>query len=562
MMLGLGLHITATNGGTGEEFADGEGRGTSVASASVAGVGASTAEAVGSSSGIAAVAASTLAATSGAGSSDGVATVAAIGKSTAESAGSSAGIATPLAVGTTTGGGVQEGAGSSTSVATASATGEGVSITIETATYTRGAAGVSPLLDSSQSSTGTLTADFYLDVLTVTNGTTPSQADMDNGSGTGVIEKVTVGPEATLAALAGTNVIDLNSSVTNGRMYLQYRDSSGTPIKSNLFSVATEDAINYDAVAPAFASATIANGSPDTLPLVLSKDSYVAQGETLAIGDFTFGGTLAAKLSGGSVVRTNATTYTFTLTSDAVSGETGTIALPSGTLVGIDTEAASFTAQSITNNVVAAGGGLTQLGSAVGLHTGFGTSKTLTLDLTGYAGQPLLVPITCYSCNGSVTTATLGGVPADSLISLDNSGGPGGTPTVALAQWDAGHTFADGDLDFTLSASGGGSGAAAFTRPSFTSMSILGSELPLLVRASSSVTGTPTASSDLLGIWSSRDGPVDAAWSQLTFVDQADQRTNSYMSVAKADNVPASSRTVTITPTVSCHQALLVMEIT
>ena len=158
-----------------------------------------------------------------------------------------------------------------------------------------------------------------------------------------------VGPTATLAGLSGQD-LDLNTSLTADNLDFYIIDStSGTPVESDVYTVGSVD---YDAVAPAYSSAVVENADPDSLVLTLDKNSYVAQGETLAHTDFTLGGVIGGLVTG--VTRTSATTYTFTLSRDVVNGEAGTIALTAGTLVGIDAEDVSFTAQTITNNVAAA----------------------------------------------------------------------------------------------------------------------------------------------------------------------------------------------------------------
>ena len=218
-------------------------------------------------------------------------------------------------------------------------------ITLSTATYTRGSAGVSPTLAVTGITTTNTTGPYYLDVLTVTNGTTPSQTDMDNGSGTGVLEKLTLGPQADIANLDGD--LDLSVSMTNGRIYIQYRDSAGN--LSALTSVATADSITYDAVAPGFSSAVVENVAPSDLVITLDKATY--EEGTLAPADFTLGGTYGGSISTATL--TNTTTITLGLSTPVANGDTLTVALTDGAvLVGVDAEAvATWTAESVTNNV-------------------------------------------------------------------------------------------------------------------------------------------------------------------------------------------------------------------
>ena len=218
-------------------------------------------------------------------------------------------------------------------------------IAFTSGTYTRGTAGVAPTLDNTDITESGATGPFYLDILTVTNGTTPSQTDMDNGSGTGVLEKVTLGPEANIEDLDGS--LDLSVSLTNARIYQQYRDSGST--QSALTSTPVADSINYDAVAPVFSSAEV--GTVDDSSLVVSLNKAI------------YGSTSAADwvvVVGGSGVAESAATVdgtTIEITIPAVSsGQTVTVAYSGTGLVGIDGEqVATFTAQAVTNNVSASG---------------------------------------------------------------------------------------------------------------------------------------------------------------------------------------------------------------
>lgn len=284
-------------------------------------------------------------------------------------------------------------------------------ITLDTLTYTRGAAGVAPTLDSETSTTGTTTANYTLFWASRSTGTPLSKTNIENGTGDALDNGSFTA--ATLGALTGS--MDLSQSLSSGAIDAFIRDSSGSPIESDVVSVT---GVTYDAVAPAFTSATIENASPSTLTLVVDKDSYVATGETLAIGDFTFAGTLASKLTGASVVRTNATTYTFTLTSAAVNGETGTIALSAGTLVGIDAEQASFTAQSITNNVSAASATISSIVTAAsGDRTWARTSDTSNM----YSDAPYgtTTPVTVDGQDVGSITATAGTINGDTISNGD-----------------------------------------------------------------------------------------------------------------------------------------------
>lgn len=229
------------------------------------------------------------------------------------------------------------------------------SITFTTGTYTRPADGNNPTLSNTSIVATNTTGPYYLDVLSVTNGTTPSQTDMDNGSGTGVLEKVTLGPETNIEDLDGS--LDLSVSITNGRLYQQYRDSTGTPVLSALTSTPTEDAITYDAVAPTFSSAEV--GSVNSTSLVVTFNKNVYDSGSLAASDFD----VQVDASGvvESAVSVSGTDVTITIPAVA-NGETVTVAYNGTALVGVDGEVvATFTAQSVTNNVSAGGNSISSI---------------------------------------------------------------------------------------------------------------------------------------------------------------------------------------------------------
>jgi hypothetical protein len=215
------------------------------------------------------------------------------------------------------------------------------SITIDTLTYTRGAAGVSPAVATNVSSTGTPTAPYTL--WGVFAGSAQSKAQID-ASG----DKFSIGPETNLADL-DNSALDIDNSVTGGVLSAYITDSSDPPVVSD---VVTETSVTYDAVAPGFSSAVIENASPSSLVITLTKATYDPDGDIDA-ADFALTGNTIT-----NAVLTNTTTITLTLGTAATNGDdyTGDLSYSGSYLVGGDAEVmATFTAQSVTNNVAAAG---------------------------------------------------------------------------------------------------------------------------------------------------------------------------------------------------------------
>lgn len=221
----------------------------------------------------------------------------------------------------------------------------GGTITIDTATYTRGTAGVAPDLETTVSSTGTTTGNYTLYWAT-RDAANPalSKTNIENGTGDALDNGSIVA--AALADLDGS--LDLSTSLTSDAIDLFIRDSSGSPIESDVSSVT---GVTYDAVAPAYSSSVVENASPSNLVITLTKATYEAG--TLAPADFTLGGTYAGSISTATL--TNTTTITLGLSTPVANGDTLTVALTDGAvLVGVDAEAvATWTAQSVTNNVAA-----------------------------------------------------------------------------------------------------------------------------------------------------------------------------------------------------------------
>lgn len=216
-------------------------------------------------------------------------------------------------------------------------------ITIDTLTYTRGAAGVAPVLDGTASSTGTTTANYTIFWASRSTGTVLSKADIENGTGDALDNGSFT--SATLAGLDGT--IDLATSLTSGAIDAFIRDSSGTPIES---AVATATGVTYDAAAPVFSSAEI--GTVDDTSLIVTFDKALYGSTSASDWDVQVNGSPATE----SAAVISGSTVDITLGAAVANGDTVTVAYTGSGLLGVDAEiVATFTAQSVTNNVVAGG---------------------------------------------------------------------------------------------------------------------------------------------------------------------------------------------------------------
>ena len=289
------------------------------------------------------------------------------------------------------------------------------SITFDAGTYTRPADGNNPTISNTNIVTTNTTAPYFLDILTVTNGTAPTQTDMDNGSGTGVLEKVTLGSQANIEDLDGD--IDLSTSITTGRIYAQYRDSAGTPVKSALTSIPVADAITYDAVAPVFSSAEIGNVDATSLIITLDK-SVFDPGGALPATDFD----VQVNAAGVSESAVSVSGSTVDVTVPAVSnGDTVTVAYNGTALVGVDGEqVATFTAQAVTNNVSAGGFSYSNTSNPTFINSG-GPGGDITFAAqpigTAAADREVYVGVTLRRASApSLNGVTIGGVSAN-LIS-------------------------------------------------------------------------------------------------------------------------------------------------
>ena len=219
------------------------------------------------------------------------------------------------------------------------------SITISSATYDRGAAGVAPEMDIDGTVTNT-TANYTL-YWASRDAANPalSKTNIENGTGNAIDNGTIVS-----ASLPIQGDIDLATSLTSDAIDVFIRDSSGTPVESDVSSIT---GVTYDAVAPGFSSAEIGNVDDTSLIITLTKATY--ESGTLAPADFDVqvagsGATVSA------VSLTSTTTIDITLSTAVTSGQSVTVALLDGSvLVGVDAEAvATWTAQTVTNNVSSA----------------------------------------------------------------------------------------------------------------------------------------------------------------------------------------------------------------
>lgn len=272
-------------------------------------------------------------------------------------------------------------------------------ITIDTLTYTRGTAGVAPDLASTVSSTGTTTANYTLYWATRSTGTALSKTNIENGTGD-ALDNGTITASA-LADLDGS--LDLSTSITSGAIDVFIRDSSGTAIESDVVS---ETGVTYDAVAPAYSSSVVEDAAPSNLVITLTKATYEAG--TLAPADFTLGGTYGGSISTATL--TDTTTITLGLSTPVANGDTLTVALTDGAvLVGVDAEAvATWTAESVTNNVAAAGG-ITFLG-ADNATANPGNGRTFPIPAAGASGNTVVVEVWYSGASTTFTSVTVNGL--------------------------------------------------------------------------------------------------------------------------------------------------------
>lgn len=217
-------------------------------------------------------------------------------------------------------------------------------ITIESLVYNRGAAGVAPGVQGTYSSTGTTTADYTLYWASRDAADSAlSKTNIENGTGDAIENgSFTAGSLASLAS-----DVDLSTSLSSDAIDAFVRDDSGSPIESDVESVT---GVTYDAVAPAFSSASV-NAAGDTLTIIFDKAAY----GTSIPASLTLGGVTAGTPTLGTVSGLGTTTHTIPITVNLpANGDTLTIGYNSATgdLVGIDAEVvATFSTQPVTNNV-------------------------------------------------------------------------------------------------------------------------------------------------------------------------------------------------------------------
>lgn len=259
-------------------------------------------------------------------------------------------------------------------------------ITIDSLTYTRGTAGVAPDLASTVSSTGTTTANYTLRGVLAATAQTEAQIDASGNK-----FEITA---ATLAGLDGT--LNLSNSETAGVISAYVFDSSGTAIKS---AVVTETGVTYDHLAPAFSSAEV--GTVDATSLIVTFDKTLYGSTSAADWDVQVAGSPATE----SAAVISGSTVDITLGTAVTNGQAVTVAYTGTGLVGVDAEqVATFTAQSVTNNVPAAGNfPVMEASNTTNIET-LSTSFTLNLPASIASGELLVLEI--FSATSDTVSAT------------------------------------------------------------------------------------------------------------------------------------------------------------
>jgi hypothetical protein len=172
-------------------------------------------------------------------------------------------------------------------------------------------------------------------------GTALSKSAIENGTGDALDSGSISG--STLAEL--DDALNLTTSLSSGAIDAFVRDSSSTPVES---AVASATGVNYDAAAPAFSSAEI--GSVDDTSLIVTFDKSL-YGSTSPSDWAVEVDSVSATVSAVSI---DGSTVDLTLSSAVVDGEVVTVAYSGTGILGVDAEqSATFTAQSVTNNVSA-----------------------------------------------------------------------------------------------------------------------------------------------------------------------------------------------------------------
>jgi hypothetical protein len=336
-----------------------------------------------------------------------------------------------------------------TDIATSAATGaiaeaSASLITLGDATYTEGGGGSGPSLSVSSIAISGTTAPYYLDIVTHLADTTIDQSEMDGGSGD-VQEKVTLGPETNIEDLDGA--LALAVSITGGNMTIQYRDSTGTPVKSALTQVGTTNSINVDATAPAFSSGSPADNATDvavdTNPAltfsknlfgVATKDFYLYEDidtTPVLVETFTFdNATSATGDNGGSASITDAV-ITISPGADmadntqhSIRWEAGAVTDSWGNAVAANT---GDTAYNFTTAAAVAAAFVERIVSVVAQPTFYSEdtspSFTDTIDVSGYtAGENLIIFTGPDGAGALPTGVTVNGNSAGSPVVSANFG--------------------------------------------------------------------------------------------------------------------------------------------
>lgn len=285
-------------------------------------------------------------------------------------------------------------------------------LTINSLSYNRGAAGVAPTLAGTASSSGSVTGPFTVFWATRSTGTPLPKPNIENGTGAALDNGSY--SAASLAALS--NEPDLDTALLSGAFDVFIRDSSGTPVESDVFSAPGAD---YDPVAPAFASAVVENAATSDVVITLSKATY-DPGGNIDPADFVLTGFTVS-----TATLTSTTAITLGVTPAVANGDdlTGDLDYTGNYLVGVDEEVMpTFADQDVTNNVAA---GPTAPAAFVDSNWSVAT---------GSGGNELDITLASLPANGG---ATISNVQYDidgsnTWISLPGYAGTG-TYTVAMA---------------------------------------------------------------------------------------------------------------------------------
>ena len=208
-------------------------------------------------------------------------------------------------------------------------------LTIDTLTYLRGTAGVAPTLTSEVTPTGTTSANYITTGVFAATAQTKAQIDASPNKFTITKGTITFSGEP----------VEIDNSVTAGVVSAYMQDSSAPAIVSN---VATDSPVTYDSEAPTFSSAEV--GTVDATSLIVTFNKALYGSTSAADWDVQVNASPATE----SAAVISGSTVDITLGAAVSNGDTVTVAYTGTGLVGVDAEVvATFTAQSVTNNVAA-----------------------------------------------------------------------------------------------------------------------------------------------------------------------------------------------------------------